>query len=61
QTLAAQLHSHWNRGNDNPSLRFILDENKSLTIARIALLETVRLVLAAGLTVLGVTPVEEMR
>ncbi|MEM7570648.1 MAG: DALR anticodon-binding domain-containing protein, partial [Pseudomonadota bacterium] len=61
QELAAQLHSHWNRGNDSPALRFILEDNTTLTMARVALLASVRHILASGLTVLGVTPVEEMR
>ncbi|MEO0412028.1 MAG: arginine--tRNA ligase [Pseudomonadota bacterium] len=61
QELASQLHSHWNKGNDTPALRFIVDDNKTLTIARVALLASVKNVLASGLNVLGVTPVEEMR
>lgn len=59
--LAGNLHSLWNRGNDNPALRFIVEDNKTVTASRMALLLTTRQVLQSGLQVLGVTPMEEMR
>ncbi|THD83150.1 arginine--tRNA ligase [Aliigemmobacter aestuarii] len=58
--LASELHGLWNRGNDEPSLRFIQDE-KATTQAKIALARAVGVVIASGLAILGVTPVEEMR
>ncbi|MCT4609621.1 MAG: arginine--tRNA ligase [Pelagimonas sp.] len=58
--LAAELHGLWNRGNDEPSLRFVQDD-KAATQAKIALARAVAVVISAGLGILGVTPVEEMR
>jgi arginyl-tRNA synthetase len=58
--LASDLHGLWNRGNDDPSLRFIQD-NKSTSQAKIALARACGVVISAGLGILGVTPVEEMR
>jgi arginyl-tRNA synthetase len=42
-------------------LRFIVEGNEPLTLARLALVRGVQLVIASGLNVIGVTPVEEMR
>jgi arginyl-tRNA synthetase len=58
--LASDLHGLWNRGNDEPGLRFVQDE-KATTQAKIALARAVGVVIASGLAILGVTPVEEMR
>ena len=58
--LASDLHGLWNRGNDEPAVRFIQDE-KATTQAKIALARAVGVVIASGLAILGVTPVEEMR
>jgi len=59
--LASEFHTFWNKGNDNPDLRFIIDGNEALTKARLALVRAVAVVIASGLGVLGVTPMEEMR
>ncbi|MDP6351378.1 MAG: arginine--tRNA ligase [Alphaproteobacteria bacterium] len=59
--LAAAFHGLWNKGNEDRSLRFIVDDDPGLTDARLALIEGVRLVIASGLDIFGVTPVEEMR
>lgn len=59
--LAGDLHGLWNRGNDAPALRFIVEDNKTVTVARMALLLTTKQVIQSGLQVLGVTPMEEMR
>ena len=58
--LAADLHGLWNRGNDDPSLRFIQDD-PATSSAKIALARSVGVVICAALGILGVTPVEEMR
>ncbi|GGW22578.1 arginine--tRNA ligase [Gemmobacter lanyuensis] len=58
--LASDLHGFWNRGNDEPSLRFV-QEDVGVTQAKIALARAVAVVICAGLAILGVTPVEEMR
>ena len=59
--VAAAFHGHWNRGTSEPGLRFIVEGNEPLTAARLALVRGVQLVIASGLTVIGVAPVEEMR
>lgn len=59
--LAAAFHGLWNKGKEDPSLRFILADDPSLTLARLALLQAVCDVIASGLGILGVTPREEMR
>ncbi|MEM7121209.1 MAG: arginine--tRNA ligase [Pseudomonadota bacterium] len=59
--LASAFHSLWNLGRDDPSLRFMIDDNKEVTHARLALISGVRQVIAAGLGIFGVEPVEEMR
>jgi arginyl-tRNA synthetase len=59
--LASDLHGLWNRGNDDPSLRFIQEGDPATSAAKIALARACAVVIAAGLGILGVTPVEEMR
>ncbi len=58
--LAADFHALWNKGKENPHLRFILPEDVDTSMARIAFLRTIRYCLANGLGILGVRPVEEM-
>ena len=58
--LASDLHGLWNRGNDDPSLRFI-QENTAVSQAKIALARAAGVVISAGFGILGVTPVDEMR
>ncbi|MBM3490630.1 MAG: arginine--tRNA ligase [Alphaproteobacteria bacterium] len=59
--LTQEFHAQWNRGNDDPAVRFIVPEDEGLTQARLVLVEAVRMVIASGLAVMGVKPVEEMR
>jgi arginyl-tRNA synthetase len=59
--LAAAFHAHWNRGRDEPALRFIVEGQAELSRARLALVQAVGFVIGSGLKVFGVTPVEEMR
>ncbi|WP_099827323.1 arginine--tRNA ligase [Oceaniglobus indicus] len=59
--LASDFHALWNRGNDDPSLRFLQDGNNSASAAKIALPRAVSVVISAGLGILNVTPAEEMR
>jgi arginyl-tRNA synthetase len=59
--FAASFHGFWTRGNENESLRFIVQEDAALTRARIALARAAAVVIASGLAVMGVEPVEEMR
>ncbi len=59
--LASAFHAHWNRGKDQPRLRFVNEERRDLTGARTALVSSLTLVLASGLGILGVDAPEEMR
>jgi arginyl-tRNA synthetase len=59
--LASAFHALWNKGKDDPALRFVMAENRGVTMARLGLIRATGLVLASGLRVLGVEPVEEMR
>lgn len=59
--LASDFHGLWNRGNEDASLRFIQDGDPATSQAKIALARSVSVVICAGLGILGVTPVEEMR
>lgn len=58
--LAAAFHALWNRGNDDPSRRFLLPDQPALTLARLALARGIGQVVRNGLAIMGVTPVEEM-
>ncbi|WP_147124873.1 arginine--tRNA ligase [Shimia ponticola] len=59
--LASEFHSLWNRGNEDASLRFLHEGNIPQSQAKIALARAVSVVISAGLGILGVTPVDEMR
>jgi arginyl-tRNA synthetase len=59
--LASDLHSQWNRGKDSPHLRFIMENDRQMTAARLALVQGIVTVLRSGLAILGVEAVEEMR
>jgi arginyl-tRNA synthetase len=59
--LAGEFHGLWNKGNDVTSLRFVQEDDLPATAAKIALARSVSVVISAGLAILGVTPLEEMR
>ena len=59
--LASDFHALWNKGRDDASLRFLIDGDEEVTVARLALVSAVATVIASGLAVMGVEPVEEMR
>jgi arginyl-tRNA synthetase len=60
--LASEFHTHWTRGGkESPHLRFIIQSDPTLTVARLALVQGVAAVLASGLALLGVGAPEEMR
>jgi arginyl-tRNA synthetase len=59
--LAAEFHGLWNRGNDVPALRFVQEGDMATTAAKLALVRATGVAISAGLAILGVTPVEEMR
>jgi arginyl-tRNA synthetase len=59
--LAGDFHMLWNRGKDDSSLRFLQADRPADTLARLALVAATAAVIRAGLAVMGVDPVEEMR
>jgi arginyl-tRNA synthetase len=59
--LAGAFHALWNKGRESTHLRFIDPANENLTSARLALLKGVANVLQSGLTLLNITPLEELR
>jgi arginyl-tRNA synthetase len=59
--LASEFHAQWNRGKDAPHLRFIIQNDPQMTLARLALVQGVVTVLASGLGLLGVEAPHEMR
>ncbi len=59
--LAGEFHGLWNRGNDVPALRFLQEGDSDTSQAKIALARAVSVVIASGLGILGVNPVQEMR
>lgn len=59
--LASELHSLWNRGNEDTSLRFIQEGDAATSQSKIALARAAGVVISTGLGILGVTPAEEMR
>lgn len=61
QDVAAAFHSWWNRGRDDGTLRFLIEGNKPLSQARIALVRGVALTIASALHVIGVKPLDELR
>ncbi|MDA8052384.1 MAG: arginine--tRNA ligase [Rhodospirillales bacterium] len=59
--LAGDFHILWNRGREDSSFRFLNPDRPAETRARLALVAATAAVIRAGLAILGVTPVEEMR
>lgn len=59
--IAGQFHMLWNKGKDNTLLRFIVHQDPELTRARLAMIQGVSNVIASGLELFGVTPLQEMR
>ena len=59
--LASEFHALWTLGNASPHLRFIIQNDRQMTEARLVLVQGVATVLASGLAVLGVSAPNEMR
>jgi arginyl-tRNA synthetase len=59
--LAAEFHALWNRGNDDPERRFLLENNPQLSRARLELALGVGQIIKSGLALMGVAAAEEMR
>lgn len=59
--LASALHAQWSRGNDSPQLRFIQQDDRDVTAARLAIVAATQRVISSGLAVLGVEAPDAMR
>jgi arginyl-tRNA synthetase len=59
--LAAEFHALWNRGNDDPSRRFLVENNPQLSRARLELAFGIGQIIRSGLGLMGVAATEEMR
>ncbi len=59
--MAALFHGLWTKGKEDPSLKFLIEDNEELTMARQALVRGVETVIASGLGIFGIEPVEELR
>ena len=64
--VASAFHALWNKGKENPALRFIAEhegqqKSANITQARLCLIRATKQILAEGLSLMGVNPVEEMR
>ncbi len=59
--LAAAFHALWNRGNDDPGRRFLIENNPQLSRARLELALGIGQIIRSGLGLMGVAATEEMR
>jgi len=59
--LAADFHALYHQGKSDEGLRALQEGDPATSQAKIALIRGVAVVISAGLGILGVTPVEEMR
>jgi arginyl-tRNA synthetase len=59
--LAAEFHALWNRGNDDPERRFLVESNPQLSRARLELATGIAQIIRSGLDLMGVAATEEMR
>ena len=59
--LAAEFHALWNRGNDDPDRRFLVENNPQLSRARLELALGIGQIIRSGLGLMGVAATEEMR
>jgi arginyl-tRNA synthetase len=59
--LAAAFHGLWNLGKEELQLRFIQEDDKAVSMARLALIRATALTLRSGFDVIGVTPQDELR
>ncbi|KHJ56343.1 arginyl-tRNA synthetase [Aureimonas altamirensis] len=59
--VAQTFHSQYNRGKDQPDLRFVRSDDPILTKARLGLVQAVALVIGRGLALVGVSAPREMR
>jgi len=51
----------WNKGVENPNLKFIIRDNLEVTKSRIYLLMAIKLIISEGLAIFNIKALEEMR
>ncbi len=61
QELSALFHSLWNKGVDNPELKFIIKDDLQKTQARIYLILAIKIIIANGLDIFNIKALQEMR
>ncbi|MBM5782856.1 MAG: arginine--tRNA ligase [Pelagibacterales bacterium] len=61
QELSAIFHALWNKGGENPELKFIIKDNLEITKARIYMINALRIVISTGLDIFNIKALEEMR
>ncbi|HTG37602.1 arginine--tRNA ligase [Sphingomonas sp.] len=59
--LAAEFHAAWNAGNDDPSRRYVIAGDVTLTQSRLYLADAIGQIIRSGLAIMGVEAVEEMK
>lgn len=58
--VASAFHALWTRGKEDAALRFVVADDESRSLARMALVRAVKTVIASGLGVFGVEPRDEL-
>ena len=58
--LASAFHYSWSLGNTKSELRYIIETDINLTIARLSLAKIVKIILFSGLSIIGVKSVEDL-
>ena len=61
EEVAAAFHGLWNVGSKDAEIRMVQADEPALTAARLALARATAMVIASGLQLCGVEPVEELR
>ena len=58
--FASHFHSFWSKGNEDSTLRFILENDFEKTLSRLALAKAITVVISSGLKIFNVLPIEKM-
>ena len=58
--LAQLFHGLQSLGKIDHTMKFLIEDNMKVTLARLALIQSIQIVIISGLKILGVNPVDEM-
>ncbi len=61
QELSATFHALWNKGVENPDLKFIIPAKLEVTKSRIYLLMAIKIIIASGLDIFSIKALKELR